>query len=216
MVTEVSKQLIFSAHQDHPVALTIFLNFKADFLCLRISFKIMKKRSDHVSLCATSAATAPNNAAGKKLRKRRELDKMAAVNNINKNRQTSTRNSAAASNSDNKKLLNTDNRHLSFSSSDDEYDDDEDDIRHHDGEAYIHLKASKRGGAVAAVGAKYHWLKRNQKLIKFCHKSCYFFVVLSGFLVLLTLAWLHFALRAQTQDINAQLRQGADFQTRKR
>lgn len=159
------------------------------------------KRSDHVSLCATSVSTA-NSAAnnGKKLRKRRELDKMASVNNSSKNRQS-------RSNSHSKKLLNIDgNGHLSFSSSDDELDDDdEDDIRHHDGEAYIHLKPSKRG----VVGAKYHWLKRNQKLIGFCHKSCYFFVVLSGFLVLLTLAWLHFSLRAQTQDLNAQLRQGA-------
>ena len=34
------------------------------------------------------------------------------------------------------------------------------------------------------------------------------FVILSGFLVLLTLAWLHFSLRAQTQDLSAQLHQG--------
>ena len=32
---------------------------------------------------------------------------------------------------------------------------------------------------------------------------CFVFVILSGFLILLTLAWLHFSLRAQSQDLSA-------------
>ena len=83
--------------------------------------------------------------------------------------------------------------------------DDDDEIRHHGGEAYINLMHQR-------VSSNHHnrgWLKRNRKILNFCHKFCFIFVILSGFLVLLTLAWLHFSLRAQTQDLNAQLHQGA-------
>ena len=101
------------------------------------------------------------------------------------------------------------------SSSDDELDeDDEEEDRHDSGEAaYINLMQTKsrtsssRGRAGVPVGGS-ECLKRHRKLLGFCHQFCYVFVVLSGFLVLITLAWLHFSLRAQSQDLSAQLRQG--------
>merc|ERR1712223_609781 len=79
----------------------------------------------------------------------------------------------------------------------DDDDDDDDEIRHHGGEAYINLMHQR-------ASSNHHnrdWLKRNRKILNFCHKFCFIFVILSGFLVLLTLVWLHFSLRAQTQDL---------------
>ena len=82
-------------------------------------------------------------------------------------------------------------------------DDDQEDFRHHGGEAYINLmnKRSKKT-------RQSDWMKRNRKILNFCHKFCFAFVIISGFMVLITLAWLHFSLRSQTQDLNAQLHQG--------
>ena len=83
-------------------------------------------------------------------------------------------------------------------------DEEEEEIRHHRGEAYINLMHKR----ASSTHHPRDWLKRNRKIFNFCHKFCFVFVIISGFLVLLTLAWLHFSLRAQTQDLNAQLHQG--------
>ena len=82
-------------------------------------------------------------------------------------------------------------------------DDDQEDFRHHGGEAYMNLmnKRSKKT-------RQSDWMKRNRKILNFCHKFCFAFVIISGFMVLITLTWLHFSLRSQTQDLNAQLHQG--------
>ena len=84
-------------------------------------------------------------------------------------------------------------------------DDDHEEIRHHGGEAYMNLMNKK------SKNRQRDWLKRNRKILNFCHKFCFIFVIISGFMVLITLAWLHFSLRAQTQDLNAQLHQGLFF-----
>ena len=155
------------------------------------------KRSDHVSLTSSSSS---NN--GKKLRKRRELDAMAVSHGVIPVR--------GRSNLVRKKsnLLNGagDNFFGSNSSSDDEFDETENsaEIRHHDGEAYMNLM---RQNASSTIRNR-DWIKRHRKFLTFCHKFCFVFVILSGFLVLLTLAWLHFSLRAHVQDLSAQLHQG--------
>ncbi len=111
------------------------------------------------------------------------------VRNSANNRQNHRRSQRAG-------LLSVD---FSNSSSDDEFENDSELQK---GEAYINLKSSKGRSSFL-----WTW-KRNRKILNFCHQFCFFFVILSGFLVLVTLAWLHFALRGRTEDLNAQIRQG--------
>lgn len=168
------------------------------------------KRSDHVSLTSNNAQN------GKKLRKRRELDAMASSHVIGPIRGRSAGNRLKKSTNGGPSLLYFSNS----SSNEDDLDEDEDEndleeIRHHGGEAYMNLvnkKSSTNHSGSSTIRRHRDWLKRHRKFLSFCHKFCFVFVLLSGFLVLLTLAWLHFSLRAQTQDLNAQLHQGSHKQ----
>lgn len=150
------------------------------------------KRSDNVSLCTTQNQ--------KKLRKRRELNAMAAPHAVKIGRSRCKRPSN----------VNTTNLVFqeSMTSSDDEEEEDDDESSNNmrDGResgGYMNLMRSgtKSNSSCCA--------RRNRrKLMGLCHRLCLIFVIFSGLIVLLMLAWLHFSLRAQTEDLSAQLHQG--------
>ena len=153
------------------------------------------KRSDHVSLCTTASASKTE----KKLRKRRELNAMAAPHVIVRGR--SARRRPPSKTMTTAHLLGNGGLEASASSSfNDDFEDTED--LEHDANGYINLRGCARGH-----GHKMD-LKKYSKFIRICHQFCLVFVIFSGLLVLITLAWLHFSLRAQTRDLAFQLQQG--------
>ena len=160
------------------------------------------KRSDHVSL--STSAMASNQVvpkpAEKKLRKRRELNARAAPHHVMGRGGRSRKRPKTTAH------LLSKGQSSGSSSFQDEFDgedeDDEDDVER-DKNGYVNLRGLEGHG---------HHVKKLElkKLIGFCHQFCLVFVIFSGLLVLVTLAWLHFSLRSQTRDLALTLHQGLE------
>ena len=153
------------------------------------------KRSDHVALYTPSLKNQKSET--KKLRKRRELNAMVAPHVVIRGRSKRTH-LLASTGAVQPQFFDS----LSSSENEDEEDDYEDynDKGYH---AYINLakKSNKNQDC---------W-KRNQRFCGIFRGFCLCFVILSGVLVLFAMLWLHFALRAQTQELSAQLHKGFIF-----
>ncbi len=167
------------------------------------------KRPDHVSLypaASSSRGAATSNPGGenKKLRKRKELDAMTnKVRNAGSKRPTSGGRQLLPNNSD------------YFSSTADDDRDEEDD----DSSVGITTGDGGRGGRGGRGNTEHPYLTlvkksssrlkgKHAKLLSACHGLCLAFVLISGFVVLVTITWLHFALRSQTHEIHSQVHQG--------
>ena len=172
-----------------------------------VAFVKVMKRSDHVSstIMVSSNQVVPKQAE-KKLRKRRELNARAAAHHVlvprGRTRKRPTSKTTAH-------LLGK-GQFSGSSSFHDEFDedDDEDDVEF-DKNGYVNLRGYQGGLEGHHQNVKKLELKK-QKLIGFCHQFCLVFVIFSGLLVLVTLAWLHFSLRSQTRDLALALHQGLE------
>ena len=136
--------------------------------------------------------------AEKKLRKRRELNARAAPHHVMGRGGRSRKRPKTTAH------LLSKGQSSGSSSFQDEFDDedDEDDVER-DKNGYVNLRALEGHG---------HHVKKLElkKLIGFCHQFYLVFVIFSGLLVLVTLAWLHFSLRSQTRDLALTLHQGLE------
>lgn len=180
------------------------------------------KRSGHVTLCTTppplasvagcSASNRPT--AEKKLRKRRELNAMAvSQGRVMKtaNKKASSRHLLAGPLYASRGLESSSEDEDGLNDDEDEDDDDEDSAIGSGSHNHAYMNLMKKSSSMStsrAYTGRIGCLRRNRKFVSLCHNLCLAFVVLSGFIVLLTISWLHFSLRAQTQDINAQINQG--------
>ena len=174
-----------------------------------VAFVEVMKRSDNVSLSSTIMVSSNHvvpKQAEKKLRKRRELNARAAPHHVivprGRTRKRPTSKTTAH--------LLVKGQSSGSSSFQDEFDedDDEDDVEF-DKNGYVNLRGYQGGLEGHHQSVKKLELKK-QKLIGFCHQFCLVFVIFSGLLVLVTLAWLHFSLRSQTRDLALTLHQGLE------
>ena len=173
--------------------------FVSIFCCAFFLREIMTRTDQHhVSLYASNTPKCET----KKLRKRRELNAMVAphVRGGHRGVKRGILTSGGGSSSVQPSFLAS-----TSSSESHEDDDDEDDFNDNPGvgHAYINLaqKSSKGGSNL--------WKRHpNGRCLGVIRGMCLCFVIISGFLVLMTLLWLHFALRTQTQELSAQLYQG--------
>ena len=94
----------------------------------------------------------------------------------------------------------------SSTENDDENEDDQD-YDNDKGHAYINLAQKSHKFRQNVVGGRC-WNTRNHKCFGLCRGLCMCFIILNGFFVLVALTWLHFSLRAQTQEMSTQLQQG--------
>ena len=151
----------------------------------------------HVSLYASNTPKCET----KKLRKRRELNAMVAphVRGYRGGKRGILASGGGGSSVQSSFLAST-----SSSESHEDDDDDDEDFNDNPGHAYINLaQKSSKGGSSSL------WRRHpNGRCLGFVRGLCLCFVIISGFLVLIALLWLHFALRTQTQELSAQLYQG--------
>ena len=152
-------------------------------------------RPDHVSLYPANSRGGGNaTAENKKLRKRKELDAMTSK----------VRNSNKRPTSGGRQLLQNNSDYFTSSADDDRGEDEEDsmaEVRGGGQTEHTYLTLVKKSSS--RIRGKH------RKLISACHGLCLAFVLISGFVVLVTITWLHFALRAQTQTIHSQIFQGS-------
>ena len=175
----------------------------------------MKRSDQHVSLYTPSLSTPSKFRETKKLRKRRELNAMVAPRHVVIGR--SKRRHLLATSSSGAAVQSQYFDSADDSSSENNNDDEDEDDQDYDndkgvGHAYINLtqkshKLRQKGGS----GSGRCWNTRNHKFFGLCRGLCLCFIILNGFFVLVALTWLHFSLRAQTQEMNTQLHQGVFF-----
>ena len=98
-----------------------------------------------------------------------------------------------------------------YSSTENDDENEDDNLEYNNdkgGHAYINLAQKSYKFRQNGGGSRCWNITRNHKFFGLCRGLCLCFIILNGFFVLVALTWLHFSLRAQTQEMNTQLHQG--------
>ena len=101
-----------------------------------------------------------------------------------------------------------------YSSTENDDENEDDNLEYNNdkgGHAYINLAQKSYKFRQNGGGTRCWNNTRNHKFFGLCRGLCLCFIILNGFFVLVALTWLHFSLRAQTQEMNTQLHQGVFF-----
>ena len=101
-----------------------------------------------------------------------------------------------------------------YSSTENDDENEDDNLEYNNdkgGHAYINLAQKSYKFRQNGGGSRCWNITRNHKFFGLCRGLCLCFIILNGFFVLVALTWLHFSLRAQTQEMNTQLHQGVFF-----